>query len=85
MSMRCRNVGAAASLQQMGPMKGAMDPSGKQSLPVGLAGYEHLLKLDQDGQLDIGDIDFSNLKPVKYAYHPELFELPFNNQLKKQL
>lgn len=83
MSARCLNVGAAASLQQMGPMKGAMDPCGKQPLPVGLAGSEHILQLEQEGKLEIAEIDFSNLKPIKYAYHPELFEMPFNPQLKK--
>lgn len=41
--------------------------------------------MEQDGKLAIGEIDFSNLKPIRYAYHPELYELPFNSQLKKQV
>ena len=41
--------------------------------------------MELDGNLAVDDVDFSNLKPIRYAYHPELYELPFNSQLKKQV
>lgn len=85
MSMRCLNVGAAASLHHVGRNpKGSMDPAGNPSLPAGAVSCEHLLQLEQEGKLDVDDIDFQKLKPIKYSYRPELFELPLNTQLKKQ-
>ena len=41
--------------------------------------------MDAEGKLEISDIQFENLKQIKYAYRPEMVELQFNTQLKKQL